>query len=221
MKVIVIDFETTGLYPGADRVIEAAAVVVEDGEITRTFQRLANPGVRIPSFIEGFTGITNAMVAKAPPTSEVVAELADFLGDAQLAAHNANFDRGFLTAELKPLRRTVRQDFLCTLLLSRRIARGLPSYKLEQVARHLDVQVPKETHRALADAEMAARVLVALVDRLKTRLRVPSVSAEQLLKAQSIAPKNFDEKAMTLVPRQANAAVTPPPAAPARPKHRS
>ena len=66
-RIAVIDFETTGLYAGQDRVIEAAGVVIEGGEISRTFQSLANPGFRIPRFIESFTGISNAMVAKAPP----------------------------------------------------------------------------------------------------------------------------------------------------------
>lgn len=199
MNVIVIDFETTGLSPGYDRVIEAAAVRVENGEITGHFQSLANPGMRIPAFIENFTGISNAMVAKAPSTREVMADLADFLGDHQLAAHNANFDRGFLTAELQPLRRRPRQDFLCTLLLARRIARGLPGYKLEQVARHLQVPVPRDTHRALADAEMAARVLVALAVRLKENLGIAQVTGELLLKAQGIQPANFERKVATLV----------------------
>lgn len=196
--VIVIDFETTGLRPGHDRVIEAAAVVIEDGDITRTFQSLANPGRRIPAFIEGFTGITNAMVADAPSTRDVMRDFADFLGDHPLAAHNAAFDRGFLAAELRPLRRRARQDFLCTLLLSRRIARGLPSYKLERVARHLDVQVPADTHRALADADMAARVLLALAARLRDRLGVDRVGGDLLRKAQEIQPASFERKLATL-----------------------
>lgn len=199
MKVIVIDFETTGLAPGYDRVIEAAAVELVDGSITRRFQSLANPGMRISSFIEGYTGISNAMVKKAPPVAEMMAQLADFLGDAQLAAHNANFDRGFLGAELAPLQREARPDFLCTLLLSRRIERGLPSYKLANVARHLEVPVPRDTHRALADAEMAARVLVELAARLKHRLGVAQVNGELLLRAQDIAPANFARKMGMLV----------------------
>lgn len=197
--IVVIDFETTGLYAGADRVIEAAAVVVEDGRITGTFQSLANPGMRIPSFIEGFTGISNAMVAQAPPTREVMAQLADFIGSRQLAAHNANFDRAFLAAELAPLRRQARQDFLCTLLLSRRIVRGLPSYKLEAVARHLGVRLPERSHRALADAEMAAGVLLALCERLGDRLEGAAISGELLLRAQQITPASFERKAATLL----------------------
>ena len=169
-------------------------MLIEGGAITRTFQSLANPGFRIPAFIESFTGISNAMVAKAPPLREVMANFADFLGDHRLVAHNANFDRAFLAAELNLLRRKTREDFLCTLLLSRRIARGLPSYKLEQVARHLDVPIPKQTHRALADAEMAAQVLLALVDRLQARLGVAQIDSNLLLRAQAIAPDNFDKQ---------------------------
>lgn len=199
--IIVIDFETTGLSAGSDRVIEAAAVLLEGGKVTRTFQSLANPGFRIPSFIEGFTGITNAMAAKAPPVREVMGQLADFIGDHPLAAHNANFDRSFLTSELRRLRRKTREDFLCTLLLSRRISRGLPSYKLEQVARHLNVTVPVQTHRALADAQMAADVLLALAERLKIKLHVPEVNREMLLRAQAITPVNFERRMGKLVER--------------------
>lgn len=196
--LIVIDFETTGLYAGSDRVIEAAAVVLENGVITDRFQCLANPGFRIPSFIEQFTGITNAMVAGAPPVAEVMARFADFLGEHRLVAHNANFDRSFLTAELQPLRRAAREDFLCTLLLSRRIVRGLPSYKLAQVARHLGVTVPRQTHRALADAEMAANVLVALRRRLEAEFAPGEVDADLLFRAQAIQPAQFERRVKSL-----------------------
>jgi DNA polymerase-3 subunit epsilon len=192
--LVVIDFETTGLRPGSDRVIEAAAVVIEDGRLVQRFQSLANPGIPIPSFIAGFTGITNAMIAKAPPTHEVMASLANFVGNHRLAAHNATFDRGFLAAELRRIGRTSRQDFLCTLLLSRRIIRGLPSYKLEAVARYCGIPIPTQTHRALADAEMAAALLLTLSRRLKEDLRGKEITAELLTRAQLIPPADFPTK---------------------------
>ena len=79
--VIVLDFETTGLSPEmGDRAIEIGAVLIEDGVITDRFQRLMNPGKRVNSFIENYTGITNEMLQDAPPVAEVMQEFAGFMG---------------------------------------------------------------------------------------------------------------------------------------------
>ena len=64
---VIIDFETTGLSPGmGDRTIEVGAVFVQNNQILDRFQSLMNPGMRISSFIEEYTGITNRMLSKAP-----------------------------------------------------------------------------------------------------------------------------------------------------------
>jgi DNA polymerase-3 subunit epsilon len=82
----VIDFETTGLSPDyGDRATEIAAVLIRDGRIVDQYQSLMNAGRRIPSFIEHLTGISNPMVREAPPASQVMAEVADFVGE--MAAH--------------------------------------------------------------------------------------------------------------------------------------
>ena len=62
-SVVVLDFETTGLSPNmGDRAIEIGAVKIVDGEVVDSFQQLMNPGFRVSSFIEGYTGITNNML---------------------------------------------------------------------------------------------------------------------------------------------------------------
>jgi hypothetical protein len=100
-RIAVIDFETTGISPGqGDRATEVAIVLLEGGRVVDRFQSLMNAGVRIPSFITQLTGITNAMVAAAPPAAQVMAEAARFVGDAPMVAHNASFDRKFWQAEL-------------------------------------------------------------------------------------------------------------------------
>lgn len=67
-SIVVLDFETTGLSPDqGDRAIEIGAVKLENGIITDKFQALMNPGRRINSFIENYTGINNRMLAVAPP----------------------------------------------------------------------------------------------------------------------------------------------------------
>ena len=67
-RVVVLDFETTGLSPdGGDRAIELGAVLIEDNRIVDRFQSLMNPGMRVSGFIESYTGISNSMLATAPP----------------------------------------------------------------------------------------------------------------------------------------------------------
>ena len=120
--VAVLDFETTGLSPlQGDRATEVAAVILKDGQVIDRYQSLMNTGVRIPSFIEALTGITNEMVREAPPAAEVMRAVSDFVGDYPLVAHNASFDCKFWDAELARIQRSRRQEFVCSLLLSRRI----------------------------------------------------------------------------------------------------
>ena len=120
--VIVLDFETTGLSPDyGDRAIEIGAVRIENGEVVERFQALMNPGRRINSFIEGYTGITNGMLKDAPPCKEVMHEFADFINGYNLVAHNASFDKRFLDAELDKISRSYSGQFACSMLMSRRI----------------------------------------------------------------------------------------------------
>ena len=65
-SLIVLDFETTGLSPNqGDRAIEIGAVKLINGEIVDRYQRLMNPGFRVSSFIEDYTGISNSMLSEA------------------------------------------------------------------------------------------------------------------------------------------------------------
>ena len=130
-SVIVLDFETTGLSPAqGDRAIEIGAVKLEDGQVVAHFQQLMNPGFRVSSFIENYTGISNNMLRTAPCCESVMAEFADFIGDANLVAHNASFDQRFLTAELDMIGRQYREQFACSMLIARRLYQHAPNHKL-------------------------------------------------------------------------------------------
>ena len=97
-----LDYETTGLSPDqGDRGIEIGAVMLEGGKVIDRFQALMNPGFRVDSFIEGYTGITNTMLRTASSCESVTREFAEFIGDYNLVAHNASFDRRFLDAEMQ------------------------------------------------------------------------------------------------------------------------
>ena len=188
--VAVIDFETTGLSPAqGDRATEVAAVIVADGKVVDRYQSLMNAGVRIPPFIESLTGISNAMIRSAPPVAEVMREVSDFVGDYPLVAHNAAFDSKFWDAELARVQRTRRQDFVCSLLLARRILPHAPSHKLGALVEYANLPVAGRFHRALADAEMAASLLLHLEDELRRRHEALDVSVELLQRIQR-APRS-------------------------------
>ena len=187
--VAVIDFETTGLSPAmGDRATEVAVVVVEDGKIVDRFQSLMNAGAHIPAFIEALTGISNAMIRKAPPAAEVMSALAEFVGDVPLVAHNASFDSRFLDAEWLRINQQRRQEFACSMLLSRRIYPAAPDHKLGTLVRHLGLPSAIRHHRALADAEMTAHLWLRLVSDIGQQYGLSAVPHE-FLRALQKAPK--------------------------------
>ena len=166
--VVMLDFETTGLSPAmGDRVTEVAALRIVGGEVVERFVSLINCGVRIPPFITGLTGITQAMVNGAPSCREVIPQLVRFIGGDALAAHNASFDEKFLIAEaqlqgLQPQ----HQGLICSVKLARRIFPGLSGYGLGELSASLGVRFSGRAHRAEADAEVAAEVLLRAARQL-------------------------------------------------------
>ncbi|MDO8932937.1 MAG: 3'-5' exonuclease [Rhodocyclaceae bacterium] len=192
--VAVIDFETTGLSPDhGDRATEIAAVLVQDGKVVDRYQSLMNAGVRIPPFIAELTGITDAMVRQAPAAAAVMREVADFVGDTPLVAHNAAFDRKFWDAELARIGRSRRQEFACSMLVARRVLPQAPSHKLGVLVDFAGLPVAGRYHRALADAEMAAALLVHLEEELRRRYRVDAVSHELLREIQTAKKHRLDD----------------------------
>jgi DNA polymerase-3 subunit epsilon len=163
--VVVLDFETTGLSPYyGDRAIEIGAVLLEAGRITDRFQALMNPGMRISSFIEYYTGITNRMLQNAPPCEEVMGEFAEFLGDHDLVAHNASFDKRFLDSELDLINKEYSGEFACSMLVSRRVYQDAPNHKLGSLVAYKNIRNDGVFHRALADSEMTARLWLKMLE---------------------------------------------------------
>jgi len=147
-----VDLETTGATVTADRITEIGVVEV-DADGVREWSQLVNPGTRIPEFIERLTGISNEMVANAPPFAEVAEALLERLRGRLFIAHNARFDYGFLKNEFRRLDMDFRATVLCTVKLSRRLFPQHHRHNLDAlVARH-GLQVDGR-HRALADARL-------------------------------------------------------------------
>ncbi|HEX5843747.1 MAG TPA: 3'-5' exonuclease [Pseudomonas sp.] len=186
-SIAVLDFETTGMSPAQQaRATEIGVVIVEGGQIVARYQSLMNSGTRVPPFIEQLTGISNAMLRTAPPAAQVMAEVADFVGERPLLAHNASFDQKFWDAELALIRRQRVQPFACSLLLARRLLPMAPSHKLGNLNRWAGLPDTGKAHRALADAEMAANLVCFMAALLRERHGVAQVSHELLCNLQRV-----------------------------------
>jgi DNA polymerase-3 subunit epsilon len=187
--IVMLDFETTGLSPeSGDRITEVAALRIAGGEIVDRYVSLVNCGVRIPPFITSLTGISQQMVDSAPPAAEVVPALIEFIGGDVLAAHNASFDEKFLKAEGARLGHACgHAGLVCSVKLSRRVLPGLPSYRLGELARSLGIAFRGTAHRAEADAEVAARLLLHIGRHLGENYGLGAVSPELLVEINRLA----------------------------------
>jgi len=186
-RIVVIDFETTGLSAkGGDRAIEVGAVALEHGQIVDQFQSLINPGFSIDSFIENYTDISNAMLADAPSSEQVMPQLRDFLGNSAVVAHNAGFDRGFLEAEYQRLGYTCDSSFICSMRVARRLYPEAPNHRLGTLVAYTQVPQCGQFHRALADAQMTGYLWLNMVDELLSTYRIKHASLDLMRKLQSI-----------------------------------
>ena len=187
--VIVVDFETTGMSPDqGDRAIEVGAVKLDRGEVVDRFQCLMNPGIRVNGFIEDYTGITNAMLRQAPPCEEVMDEFTDFIGEYNLVAHNASFDRRFLDAECYRIDRGYKGDFACSMLAARRVYPDAPNHKLGTLVAYNHLPSDGTFHRALADAEMTAHLWLGMLEDISREYRIEGI-AFSLMQALSRVSK--------------------------------
>jgi len=168
IEFVAIDVETTGLAPGRHRLIEVAGVIVKGCEPGAHFRSLINPGRRIPQFITTFTGISEAMVRRSAPASDVLARFRAFLGNRPLIGHNVGFDLGFLSyeAERCGLDISFPLEGLDTIALARRYLTGMRRTRLDRLAAALHIPVATR-HRALPDALLTAQIFALLVARAR------------------------------------------------------
>jgi len=163
-RFAVVDVETTGVRARrGDRIIEIA--VVREGQVA--FHSLVNPGIPVPPFVGGLTGITQDMLREAPPFDAVVDGLLDALRDTVFVAHNARFDWAFVSAEVERARGLLLHGpRVCTMRLARRLLPDLPRRNLDTVSYHFGITI-EGRHRAVGDAIAAAKCLHRLVDIAK------------------------------------------------------
>lgn len=159
----IVDIETTGSFAAANGITEIAIHLFDGVSVTETYETLVNPGQPIPPFIQKMTGITDQMVATAPPFSEIAEKVYSLLQGQIFVAHNVQFDYSFVKAHLKQEGYQLYCSKLCTVRLSRQILPGLPSYSLGKLCRSIGIPL-ENRHRAGGDSAATALLFKRLMD---------------------------------------------------------
>ncbi len=195
-KLVFLDLETTGTNPVADRITEIGLVEVDASGKAVHWSSLVNPEVPIPSFIQGLTGISNAMVKDAPTFAELAPALHDRLQGALFIAHNARFDYGFLRNAFSEAGLPFKADVLCTVKLSRALYPGERKHNLDSLIERHALKADAR-HRALADADL----LWQLWQKLKATLPAETLGAalQSLLQRPSL-PSHLPTDALDAIP---------------------
>ncbi|HTA39234.1 MAG TPA: 3'-5' exonuclease [Candidatus Acidoferrales bacterium] len=180
-RYAVVDVETTGFSPTADRIVEVACVAVDGRHVVDRWSTLVNPGRSIPERVSAIHGITDAMVAFAPPLAVAMGELRRRCAGRLVGAHCAPFDLSFL-------RGLDVESALCTMRLARALVPEAPNHKNQTLRRFLriDAAIGRKlgAHRALDDATVSAHILIAC--RRRFRARWPGESWEHFIERFAI-----------------------------------
>jgi DNA polymerase-3 subunit epsilon len=194
----IVDIETTGGHASANGITEIAVFLYDGKEITQHYQTLVNPGIPIPYYIESLTGISNSMVAEAPPFEAIAPLLYDLLKDRIFVAHNVNFDYSFIKHQLDHAGYDLQCKKLCTVRLGRKIFPGLKSYSLGNICRHFSIPV-NGRHRAGGDAEATTQLFGLMLANDKEK--VISAALKVGSKEQFLPPNLPPEQVKSLPDR--------------------
>lgn len=184
-RIVTFDTETTGLdYKSGDRVIEIGLVEILGREKSKkTFQTYLNPeGKEISEGARAITNISNSDLVDAPKFSEVVDDFIDFIKDAEVVIHNAEFDVGFINNELKIIGHSIKDiRDICTvfdtLIHARKVYPGQKN-SLDALSNRLDViGYDRQFHGALLDAQILADVYLNLTGG-QVKLELSSANKE-------------------------------------------
>ena len=207
-REIVLDTETTGFDPRTgDRLIEVGCIELVDLLPTgRTFHRFVNPERLIPPDAIRVHGITDEKVRDAPKFHEVVDDLMDFIGDAQMIAHNAAFDRNFIDFEYNRCGRAITGEarWIDTLQLAQKRFPGMPN-SLDALCKRFKISLVERTlHGALIDARLLAEVYLELKGGKERVLDLTSarpgsagaavVAATHAARPRPLAPRSTPEE---------------------------
>ncbi len=151
-RYAIVDIETTGGYASASKITEIAVFIFDGKKVIEEYSSLINPEQPIPFHIQALTGITDDMVQDAPRFEDLAEDIYHLLSQNIFVAHNVHFDYSFVQAELKAAGYEWKAQRLCTVRLSRKMYKGLPSYSLGKLCQQLGIVI-EDRHRAYGDAK--------------------------------------------------------------------
>lgn len=172
LAYVIFDTETTGLLPDKDEVVQIGAVRALGRRLVEgeSFETLVNPGRRIPRTSTEVHGISDAMVADAPPMRKAGTRFLQFAEGAVLVAHNAPFDMAFLRRHAEETGTDLHHPILDTVLLGAELFGATEALTLDVLAERLGVHIEEEErHTALGDARATATVFLRMLDVFHSR----------------------------------------------------
>ena len=150
---IVLDVETTGLDYTKEKMVEFAAIRLENGKITEKFETLINPEQHIRKSSIAIHGITEDDVKDAPTEAEIMPEILKFIGDYPIVAHNAIFDYSFINeASIRTTGKPITNIRIDSQMMFKEVYPDLESCGLESLMNKFNVEFSTR-HRAMADTE--------------------------------------------------------------------
>ena len=167
-EIVCFDIETTGLKVDREAITEIGAVVLRNGEVCERFQTFVDPNRHLTPEIIGLTGITDDMLKGAPQLKEALTAFLDFVDGRPLAAHNAEFDIGFIRAGCKKVGLPFEPTYIDSLILAQNLLPDLGKYKLDIVADRLELPTFNH-HRASDDAATVGYMLIPFWKMLHER----------------------------------------------------
>ncbi len=206
IREIVFDTETTGRDPElGDRIVEIGAVeLINLAPTGRTLHKYVCPECEVPEEVVRVHGLTTAFLRDKPKFAELVEEVLEFFGDAPLVAHNAEFDRKFLNAELKRcgVPHMEADRYVDTLPIARKRFPGASNsldalakrFQLERNGFDLAARKGPGGHGALVDAKILAEVYLELKGGREQRLVFNEEAQALAATGDTIAQLNFPRR---------------------------
>lgn len=176
VRFVAFDFETTGLSPAADRIVEIGAVgfhLEEGGSgwraiVDGTYETLVNPGRPIPPEVTAIHGIDDLSVSGAPAFREAAEGFLKFIEGSILVAHNAPFDLGFLAAETASAGiENPPNPAYDTIAIAKTAVSGLPSYSLKALAAAFGID-QTSAHRGADDSRVCMELFCRCINLINT-----------------------------------------------------
>ncbi|MBM3607042.1 MAG: DNA polymerase III subunit epsilon [Alphaproteobacteria bacterium] len=201
-RQIVLDTETTGLDPrSGDRLVEIAGVEIFNLVPTgQTFHAYIDPERDMPEEAYRIHGLSRDFLTGKPKFADIAGDFVEFVGDAKLVIHNADFDMKFINAELERTARTPisMKQVIDTLAIARRKHPGAPNSLDALCSRYRIDNSHRTKHGALLDAELLAEVYLELMGGRQSMLALAAVRQETFVQEETVQEPRLTQRPAAL-----------------------